>query len=615
MNTFYPKRLATLLAVACAGFSLTANAQTYCTPICSTGCTVGGGDYIQSFSTTGGSTNITNNNTGCNGNTNNYIYYSTQTVTAPAGNTIAWSCTNCNNDPQGYMIWVDWNADGDFSDSLETVFASTAAISAGATISGTVTVPGWATTGTKRMRVRSSWNQTNFSPCASQWYGETEDYNFQVGTSTGCSGGPVAGTLSITPSATLCASTPATLVLTGNTPGAAYTWQMSSNGGTTWTNIGGATGTVYSLPVPITAAMYRVQVACGGTVATTNTITVTLSGGPCQDSVWPGDANYDLIANNMDALNVSVAYNVVGSARPGASSSWTAQFSADWPNNFYGGVNYKNADCNGDSIINNADLTVITANYGMTHPKGDEQNAAKVTGLPDLYFDLTGISLVPGTMVTVPLKLGTSGVPADKVYGLAATVKINGITPQVTPALSFTNGWLGTASNTLNLVKVLNNNTIDWAYARNDHHNTSGNGTLGTLTFDVPHGAGGTLTLHLQTVKMIDSSGNTLTGYNVVDATAGIQSSGISNVPIPGIADIAPNPSQGTAQLVVNVASVTQINVKITDLSGKSVWQTQATVDDRHFAVELPAAKIAAGVYLVQVTGLKEPKLIRWIKE
>src|SRR5690606_25373166 len=39
------------------------------------------------------------------------------------------------------------------------------------------------------------------------------------------------------------------------------------------------------------------------------------------DSVWPGDANSDKIANLWDVLAVAVAYNQTGPARPGATTA------------------------------------------------------------------------------------------------------------------------------------------------------------------------------------------------------------------------------------------------------------------------------------------------------
>ena len=82
------KHLYTIAAVA--GIMLMQNtqvaAQVYCPPsylvLCSSG------DYIESFSTTGAATNITNNFSGCNGNPNNYIDYSaTMFVTSAPSST------------------------------------------------------------------------------------------------------------------------------------------------------------------------------------------------------------------------------------------------------------------------------------------------------------------------------------------------------------------------------------------------------------------------------------------------------------------------------------------------------------------------------------------------
>ena len=43
------------------------------------------------------------------------------------------------------------------------------------------------------------------------------------------------------------------------------------------------------------------------------------------DSVWPGDANNDLVANNVDLLAVGVGFGATGPVRPNASNLWIPQ--------------------------------------------------------------------------------------------------------------------------------------------------------------------------------------------------------------------------------------------------------------------------------------------------
>jgi hypothetical protein len=150
----------------------------YCVPSYSFACS--SGDYIDNFSTTLGLTNITNNASGCNGQPNNYIYYSSMNVSAQPGNTINVSMQAGSSWPQGFRIWVDWNNNGSFADPGDDVYNS--GTSGNGPFTGTITVPLATTAGTKRMRVRCSYASvpTTTDYCSTLSFGETEDYNFVV---------------------------------------------------------------------------------------------------------------------------------------------------------------------------------------------------------------------------------------------------------------------------------------------------------------------------------------------------------------------------------------------------------------------------------------------------
>jgi GEVED domain/Fibronectin type III domain/Secretion system C-terminal sorting domain len=87
-----------------------------------------------------------------------------------------------------FMIWIDFNRNGSFSDAGERLILSNGA----ASISGTniknfaINIPSTATTGSTRMRVfhiRNSGNVSN--PCLTAYFGETEDYTVNLVTSLG----------------------------------------------------------------------------------------------------------------------------------------------------------------------------------------------------------------------------------------------------------------------------------------------------------------------------------------------------------------------------------------------------------------------------------------------
>lgn len=88
--------------------------------------------------------------------------------------TPTWTSTVYN---EGYAVFIDYNQDGDFSDSGETVF--TKARSKSTPISGTITIPATATLGATRMRVSMKYNATP-TACEVFTYGQVEDYTVNI---------------------------------------------------------------------------------------------------------------------------------------------------------------------------------------------------------------------------------------------------------------------------------------------------------------------------------------------------------------------------------------------------------------------------------------------------
>lgn len=183
-NTTYYYRV----RAKCTGTSSSSTTTTvttspnYCTP------TVTNDNYrvIDNFSTTGGTTNITNNGTGWTGVA--YNYYSAMNLTISAGATFNLTVGGMGVNPVGFRIWIDYNNDGDFADAGESVF--TAGVGTGTGYTGSVTVPSTASIGLTRLRIRSSdVIVSSGSSCGNQTYGEIEDYNITITTPPGASYG------------------------------------------------------------------------------------------------------------------------------------------------------------------------------------------------------------------------------------------------------------------------------------------------------------------------------------------------------------------------------------------------------------------------------------------
>ncbi|WP_326983466.1 zinc-dependent metalloprotease family protein [Chryseobacterium sp. MYb264] len=89
--------------------------------------------------------------------------------------TPVWTSTKYN---EAYAVYIDYNGDGDFTDSGELAWTRT-----GSTVSpvtGTITIPSTATLGNTRMRVMMQYSSIPSSPCASYTYGQVEDYTLNI---------------------------------------------------------------------------------------------------------------------------------------------------------------------------------------------------------------------------------------------------------------------------------------------------------------------------------------------------------------------------------------------------------------------------------------------------
>ncbi len=266
------------------------------------------------------------------------------------------------------------------------------------------------------------------------------------------------------------------------------------------------------------------------------------------------------------------------------------------------------------------DLAAVYANYGLTHPKEHGGSAHKVSGVPDLYFDLSGVSIVPGANISIPIKFGTASLPMNPIYGLASGIEVMGNLNLYSPMIvNDSAGWIGNSSNTLDFNKTINNYHVDWAHARTDHSNINGSGTIATLNFTV-HGplyAGEKIKFHFQAPQVIDKDGNIITAYNALDDSLYV-TLGISNVEAPmEYAEIVPNPSTNYAVLNVSMRQAGNVKVKIRDIVGRTVWEHEGALGNGNQSISLPSSVIVPGMYMIQIQGegWQYDKVLKWVRE
>jgi hypothetical protein len=120
---------------------------------------------------------IINNTSGNNGGYADFTGLST-TLIRGAARTISLRAGFASSAyAEKWVVWIDYNRDGDFTDAGETVATTTS--SGIAAVTASFTVPATASLGKTRMRVAMRFDATPL-PCGSYSYGEVEDYSVTI---------------------------------------------------------------------------------------------------------------------------------------------------------------------------------------------------------------------------------------------------------------------------------------------------------------------------------------------------------------------------------------------------------------------------------------------------
>ncbi|HYD22900.1 MAG TPA: GEVED domain-containing protein, partial [Flavipsychrobacter sp.] len=276
-------------------------------PISATNCSVG--DLINSLQIAG---TTLPNMAGCNGQANGWRVNASPVFNLTIGSTYTYAYTT-GTYQQGLAIWIDVNGNNIF-DSAERLVAH--ASSSGG--SGTFTIPTSAVPGSgRKMRVRCSYVSTPpaTGACASQSYGETEDFTVNIIAPTNCSGMPTAGSVSTTGGTTFCGSGAPTFTVSGYsaTNGISLQWQYSTNGGVTWNNYSGQTSSSLNPGTITQTTMVRVSVYClySGLTNTTTPVTITVNPYPT------------ITTTASEFFNCTTSSNTISVSGTGSSYSWS----------------------------------------------------------------------------------------------------------------------------------------------------------------------------------------------------------------------------------------------------------------------------------------------------
>ncbi|WP_299156214.1 GEVED domain-containing protein [uncultured Tenacibaculum sp.] len=192
------------------------------------------------------------------------------------------------------IAWIDWNQDGDFSDSGETFdLGNISNVSNGALPAKAIAVPAEAKVGATRMRISALYN-ANPTSCQTNFDGEVEDYTVNIQ-------GAVADTTAPSAPSSLAAAsiaqTTLTLNWTGSTDNVGVTGYDVYRGAT---KLGSTTSaTTYNVTGLTAATAYTFSVkakdAAGNVSASSNVVNATTLGASVTYCTYKGTTSYEWI--------------------------------------------------------------------------------------------------------------------------------------------------------------------------------------------------------------------------------------------------------------------------------------------------------------------------------
>jgi hypothetical protein len=339
---------------------------------------------------------------------------------------------------------------------------------------------------------------------------------------------------------------------------------------------------------------------CSNTVTDTSFVTVN------QCLVWPGDADNDLSATNMDLLPLGVYFNQKGLPRAGASSNWVGQSCNDWPQIQSNGSNLKFADCNGDSTINFDDTLAINLNFGLNHPARPGASNMQTTN-PDMYFAFDKSSYLTGDTVNADLYLGSSINVQTNFYGSAFEINYNaGVIVPGSEKFWFKNSWVGNINQSKIVFSKINSGTgkVYASLVKITHSDTSGFGEIARLQFVLSNTVtAAELYLSINNAIKINNggiSGPLNAGTDSVTITSG--TTAITQMWNKNQIRVYPNPSNGTFSVEIpGSSSEEMISMQIIDAIGQVVYSDKIKAKSSSFQKAISFSGKNKGVYTLVI--------------
>lgn len=385
-------------------------------------------------------------------------------------------------------------------------------------------------------------------------------------------------TLTVTGTNTVCLGTSSGFIANG---AMTYTWSTAQNTSSISVN-------------PNTTTTYTVWGANINGCVNSQTVSVIVNN-TCAD-VWPGDANSDGVADNLDVLELGLHYTQTGAPRASVSNNWQSYFANNWIGTITNGSNLNHSDCNGDGTINDDDTLAIYNNYGLTHAFKSVQTNTVNTQLsivPDQAM------VVKGNWGTASVYLGDATSQINNINGIAFTVDFdNTLIEPNSIWIEYISSFID-ASNLYFRKLDFANSKLFTASTHTVSNNVSGYGKIATLHYQIKSSLSTdeVLNLSLSYANQSSATGSitplsTGTGtLMAIGASVGLKENNFS-----GNVLISPNPTNGLLNIRFN--SIPQ-NTKIELYNSIGALVLSETMSDKNNAINVSV--LSSGIYFMKV--------------
>jgi hypothetical protein len=323
------------------------------------------------------------------------------------------------------------------------------------------------------------------------------------------------------------------------------------------------------------------------------------------DCIWAGDINKDGRVSVRDILPIGLEFGRVGEERE-QNSNWIGAYGGDWDSNYYQGINSKNADANGDGIIDVADVQTVDENYSKVHNFVPEENFY----LKDysLVLDFQQTEVDSGDLLLIDIILGSEAFPVLDMEGFAFRMNIaQGIADSASMTCDWKNdSWLSKNASNITLDKVPIDGTLDAGFAKSSGLPASGFGIVATVSFIVEDELNGfklgdnnkfEFNIDLSDAIMQDASGRL---FKLPNATA----SGILNLKQDNDTQLSdkdliifPNPAINETRIHLNGRnSISEIQV--VDMQGRVMHSVNNVINNDY---RLDVSSLIDGLYIINV--------------